>query len=83
MNYDFTKQGVLAFLDRLMSEWYSISEIKISINNDTISVPMCADNANEVDYMLKDMLVSDIIGRPTIANSFGKSDELDEEFDRL
>ena len=75
--FEFNKKGVIEMLESLNIEWGEIwdslgdggrEHIEINIDGRIIHVPICADNCNALNYMLKDMLISDKTGEATMGN---------------
>jgi hypothetical protein len=83
MNFQFNKNGVTNMVSSINNDRDTRDEIEIIVNGNTIIVPMCADNVNEIEYSLKSMLVSEQTGVPTRGNSIDIAKHINEEFDRL
>ena len=89
MKYPFNKKGVTAMLDSLSESWLDRIEyddvefIKINIDGREMSIPLCADNANQLAFMLKDMLIADRTGEATVGNLKEKFNKTDKEFEEL
>ena len=92
MKVNFDKEGINAIINKITYDACGIAEtepgrfdkvIKMSFNGIRIEVPCCADNANAIEYMLKDMLISEITGEATQGNLKTVAAEMDKRFEAL
>ena len=83
MKVKFNKEGVNSIINSVNNDWDKKETIEIVINGISIEVSMCADNANAIEYMLKDMLISEATGEATQGNLKAAAAEMDKRFGAL
>ena len=92
MKVNFNKEGINAIIDRITYDACSIAEIesvgyckviKMNFNGVRLDVPCCADYANAIEFMLKDILISEITGEATQGNLKAVAAEMDKRFESL
>ena len=83
MKVDFNKEGITKIINTVNDDWDKKDAIEITINGICIEVPMCADNANAIEFMLKDMLIAEITGEATKGNIRSVAGEIDKRFEAL
>ena len=92
MKVNFDKKGVMAIIGKITDDAFDIPEsepvghgkvIVMSFNGIHIEVPSCADNANAIEFMLKDMLISELTGEATQGNLKAIAAEIDKRFEAL
>ena len=92
MKVNFDKEGINAIIDNITYDACGIAEIepdrfdrviKMSFNGVHIIIPCCADNANAIEYMLKDMLISELTGEATQGNLRAAAAKMDKRFEAL
>ena len=79
MRVGFDNEGITRIVQSI-ADSVDKDSIEIMINGIGLSVPMCADNANEIEYMLKDMLISEMTGEATQGNTKVLADEMDARY---
>jgi hypothetical protein len=92
MEYNFNKQGVADMCESLQTEWGAWwdslgdggrEHIEITVDGRTIHVPICADNTNAIEFLLREMLIADQTGEATKGNLRVYADENQRIFDLL
>gem|GEM_PF-7125530 len=83
MKVDFNKEGITKIINTVNDDWDKKDAIEITINGICIEVPMCADNANAIEFMLKDMLIAEHTGESTQGNLKIVAAEMDKRFEAL
>ena len=79
MRVGFDNEGITRIVKSL-ADSADKDSIELVINGVGFSVPMCADNANEIEYMLKDMLISEMTGEATRGNTKVLADTMDARY---
>ena len=55
----------------------------MNFNGVRLYVPCCADNANAIEFMLKNMYISEVTGEATQGNLKAVAAEIDKRFEAL
>ena len=83
MTVNFNKEGIVQIINSINDDWDKKETIEIIINGIRIEVSMCADNANAIEFMLKDMLISELTGEATQGNIKTVAAEMDRRLEAL
>ena len=83
MTVNFNKEGIVQIINSINDDWDKKETIEIIINGIRIEVSMCADNAKAIEFMLKDMLISELTGEAAQGNLKGIAAEIDKRFEEL
>jgi len=92
MKVNFNKAGINAIIDKITDDAYDVPEsepvgfdkvIKMEFNGVRLDVPCCADYANAIEFMLKDILISEKTGEATQGNLKAVAAEMDKRFEAL
>ena len=84
MKVNFNKEGVVQIIDSVSDDWDKKETIEIIINGIRVEVPMNADNANAIAFMLKDTLIAELTGEATTqGNLKSVAAEMDKRFEAL
>jgi len=91
--FNFDKNGIEKMVANIAESWdfdevtgeprgNGSETITITINNNTIVVPTCANNMNAIEYLLKEMYVSKQTGQATTGNIKSIAESMNELFNR-
>ena len=83
MNVNFNKKGIVQIINNVNDDWDKKETIEIIINGIRVEVPMNADNANAIEFMLKNMLSAELTGEATQGNLKSVAAETDSRFEAL